>query len=153
MRTGERGYALVVVLVLLAVCMLGISTAGPLWSQQVRREREQELLRIGSIYALAITSYYQSSPGNVRVAPQRLEDLLSDARFIGVRRHMRQLYPDPMNPGQPWGLVFDAQHHIVGVYSRSEQAPLAQGPQNANGVQLAPAQHYSDWKFIAQVKS
>jgi type II secretory pathway pseudopilin PulG len=145
MRSGERGFTLVVVLVLLAVCMLGLSVAGPMWSQHVRREREQELLRVGALYAQALQDYYTSSPGSVPQFPQRLEDLLTDTRFVGIRHHLRQLYPDPIDPSQPWGLVLDAQQHIIGVYSRSERAPLAQGPQ--------AAQHYSDWKFTAKVKS
>jgi type II secretory pathway pseudopilin PulG len=153
MRAGEqRGFSFVAVLALLALCMLGLAVAGPLWSQQVRREREQELLRIGNLYAQAIASYYQSSPGNVKQYPQRLEQLLLDSRFIGVRRHLRTLYPDPVNPGQPWGLVLDAEQRIVGVYSRSEQAPVAEGPLKLGATELEPARRYADWKFIAKVQ-
>jgi type II secretory pathway pseudopilin PulG len=132
----------VAVLVLLALCMLGLSIAGPLWSQQVRREREQELQRIGNLYAEAIAAYYNASPGSLKQYPQRLEQLLADTRYVGLRRHLRTLYPDPVNPGQPWGLVLDAEQRIVGVYSRSEQAPITEGA----------GSRYADWKFIAKVK-
>ncbi|MED5621556.1 type II secretion system protein [Ideonella sp. BN130291] len=147
----SRGYTFVGVLLLLALCMLSLAVAGPVWSQQVRREREQELLRVGGLYAQAIASYYQASPGSEKQFPQRLDQLLNDTRFVGVRRHLRALYPDPVSPGQPWGLVLDAQQRIVGVHSLSEQPPLAEGRLEAGGVELAPAKHYSDWKFIAKV--
>jgi type II secretory pathway pseudopilin PulG len=153
MRAGsQRGYSFVAVLVLLALCMLGLSVAGPMWSQQVRREREQELLRIGNLYAEAIGAYYNSSPGSLKQYPQRLEQLLVDTRYVGMRRYLRTLYPDPVNPGQPWGLVLDAEQRIVGVYSRSEQAPIAEGAQELAATQLEPGRRYADWKFIAKVK-
>jgi type II secretory pathway pseudopilin PulG len=153
MRAGSRtqGFTLVAVLVLLALCLLGLSIAGPIWSQRVRREREHDLLRVGSLYAQAIAAYYNDSPGSLKQYPLRLDMLLADTRFVGTRRYLRQLYPDPVNAGQPWGLVLDAQQRIVGVYSRSEAAPIAEGPLDLGAVQLPAAQHYSDWKFLVKV--
>lgn len=148
----QRGITFVAVLVLLALCMLALSVAGPLWSQQVRREREQELLRIGNLYAQALAEYHDASPGSAKQYPQQLAQLLADTRYVGLRRYLRKLYPDPIDPSQPWGLVLDAQQRIVGVYSRSEQAPIAQGPQALSATEIDPAQHYADWKFIAKVK-
>jgi type II secretory pathway pseudopilin PulG len=162
MRAGElgpaiehrrsRGYSFVAVLALLALCMLGLAVAGPIWSQQIKREREQELLRIGNLYAQAIASYYNAGPGSLKQYPQRLEQLLADTRFVGLRRHLRSLYPDPVNPGQPWGLVLDGQQRIVGVYSRSEQAPVAEGARELSSVSLPAAHQYADWKFIARAE-
>ena len=155
MRAGDRqrGFTFVAVLLLLALCMLGLSVAGPMWSQQVRRDREQQLLRIGNLYAQAIAEYRDASPGSLKQYPQRLEQLLSDTRYVGLRRHLRTLYADPVNPGQPWGLVLDGEQRIVGVYSRSEQAPVAQGPLSlAAAADLPAARRYAEWKFIAKVK-
>jgi type II secretory pathway pseudopilin PulG len=151
MRAGEqRGFTLVAALVLLALCMLGLSVAGPLWSQRVQRDREQDLLRIGTLYAQAIEDYHDLSPGSQKQYPPRLDVLLSDTRYVGARRYLRQLYPDPVDPGQPWGLVLDSEQRIVGVYSRSEKAPIAEGALDLGPVQLPPARHYADWKFIAK---
>ncbi len=153
-RLGEAGYTLVTVLVLLAVCMLGLAVAGPLWSDATRREREQDLLRIGALYAQAIAEYRDASPGGLKQFPSRLEDLLIDTRFVGVARHMRTLYADPVNPGQPWGVVRDLDDRIIGVYSRSDNAPLAAGrPLQLRSLTLPPATRYSDWKFIAKAKT
>ena len=152
MRAGElgpaRGFAFVAVLVLLALCMLGLSIAGPLWSQQAKREREQELLRIGALYAQALQSYRDASPGSLKQYPQTLQALLYDTRFVGTQRHLRKLYADPVGNGKPWGLLLDKDQRITGVYSQSEDAPIAQGPLDLGQVPLDPARRYADWKFI-----
>ena len=156
-RTAQGGYTLVVVLLLLALVSLGLAQAGPLWSQQVRREREQELLRIGRLYALALASYREASPGSLKQFPDRLDALLRDTRFVGTVRHLRMLYPDPVNPGQPWGLVRDDGGRVVGVRSLSSDAPLAARPVLPGGRPLLAgpqaypqaAQQYKDWIFLA----
>lgn len=147
MRAGEQGFAFVVVLMLLASMMLGLAIAGPRWHEQARREREQDLLRIGALYAQALASYRDRSPGSAKQFPARLEDLLEDRRYVGTVRHLRTLYPDPVNPGQPWGLVLDADQHVAGVYSLSEAAPVAEAPVERGRLKLPPARRYSDWKF------
>jgi len=156
MRRGERqqqGFTLVAVLVLLALCMLGLAVVGPQWSQQVRREREQELLRVGALYVQAIAEYRSTSPGSLKQYPLRLQDLLVDTRFVGTARHLRELYADPVNPKQPWGLVQNEEGRITGVYSLSEEAPLAERAIDLGVAVLPPAKHYSDWKFIVKSKS
>jgi len=149
----QQGFTFVAVLVLLALCMLGLSVAGPMWSQQVKREREQELLRIGALYAQAIANYRDGSPGTLKQYPPTLNALLRDERFLGTMRHLRKLYGDPMNAGQPWGLIVDADKRITGVYSLSQDVPVAEGPQELEVTTLAPARHYSDWKFVPKPKS
>ena len=151
--TPARGYTLVAMLLLLALVSLGLAFAGPLWSQQTRREREQELLHIGTLYAQAIASYRDLSPGTDKQYPPNLEALLNDARFVVTRRHLRKAYPDPLNPRRPWGLLRNEAGRVTGVYSQDTEAPLARGAIALEHMVLPPAQHYSDWKFIAKVKS
>ncbi|WP_394484199.1 type II secretion system protein [Roseateles sp. LYH14W] len=141
------GYTFVAVLIMLTLCALGMAAAGPLWADAVQRDREQELLRIGALYAAAITEYRDSSPGNHKQLPLSLDELVSDPRFISTMRHLRKLYPDPLDPARPWGLVLDTDGRVMGVYSQSQDAPLAQGPQRIGALQLPPAQRYADWKF------
>lgn len=145
----HEGFTLVATLLLVALVSLGLAAVGPLWSQQVKREREEELLRIGALYARAIAEYRDASPGVDKRYPQDIGMLILDERHLGVRRHLRQLYEDPVGSGQPWGLIRDADQGIVGVYSQSQEAPLAQGPVTAGSVNLKPARRYSDWKFTA----
>ena len=146
-RTGQSGFAFVLVLFTLAALSIGLAVVGPAWSEQARREREQDLLRVGRLYAQALESYRNAAPGTLKQYPLRLEDLLEDRRFVGVRRHLRKLYADPMNAGQPWGLIRDTEGRVQGVYSRSEEPPLARRPIDLGVTLLEPAQRYSDWKF------
>jgi type II secretory pathway pseudopilin PulG len=154
MRRGEPGgYSFVAVLVLLAIVSFGLAFIGPLWSQQAQREREQELLRIGTLYARALANYRDSSPGSAKQYPASLDALLVDTRFVGVVRHLREPYPDPVNAGQAWGLLRNEAGCIVGVHSLSTAAPLAQGAVAPDGTAMPAATQYSQWKFIARSTS
>ncbi|MEF7613638.1 type II secretion system protein [Aquincola sp. MAHUQ-54] len=145
----QGGFTLIALLVIVAVVGWGLAFVGPAWSSQAHREREQELLRIGRLYAEALQRYREMSPGGLKTGPARLEDLLLDTRFLGTVRHLRRLYPDPMGADRPWGLVRDAQGGIVGVFSRSEEETVAQGPVwVVDGLVLPPARKYVDWKFV-----
>lgn len=144
----QRGFAFVLVLFTLAAVSIGLAVVGPAWSVQARRDREQELLRVGRLYAQALESYRNAAPGTLKQYPLRLEDLLEDRRFVGLRRHLRKLYVDPMTAGQPWGVIRDPEGRVQGVYSRSEEPPLAQRPVDLGVTLLEPAQRYSDWKFV-----
>lgn len=146
-RSTQHGFTFIAVLILLALCGLGLAAVGPSWAKTSQREREDELLRIGALYAQAIAEYRDSSPGSVKAYPEKLEWLTFDTRFVGVTRHLRKLYADPMSSGQAWGLVKDQAGHITGVYSQSSQSPLRQAAMQLGDVKLAAAQHYSDWKF------
>jgi type II secretory pathway pseudopilin PulG len=156
MRAGrgraQRGFSYVAVLAMVAVMGLGLAAIGPLWAEEVRREHEDELLRIGRLYAEAIARYQKASPGSARRYPPTLEVLLMDTRFVGTVRHLRSLHPDPLDPARPWGLVRDADGGIRGVFSQSEAPPLRTVAVVLGAVTLAPAARYSDWQFVARIE-
>ena len=148
-RRRATGFTLIAALALLAIVSLGLAIAGPAWADRARRDREQELLRIGALYAVAIAEYRDRSPGGSRNYPDDLTALLIDPRYPGLVRHLRQLYPDPLDPRRPWGLVRDAGGHIIGVFSDSTEVPLTRVTVQAGPIALAPAATYAQWKFIA----
>lgn len=150
MPVGERGFTFAAVLVLLALSTLGLSMAGPMWSQQVQRERERDLVRIGGLYARAITSYRAASPGSAKHYPVQLDELARDARYVGTMRHLRRLYPDPMLPGQPWAVVRNPDGRIIGVHSNSQAQPLGQGIIDDRGRPLPAVRRYAEWQFLAE---
>jgi type II secretory pathway pseudopilin PulG len=155
MRRGEcrsraRGFTYVWVMAALAVLGIMLSAVGTWWSEEVRREREEDLVRFGIAYARAIASYRASSPGSVQMAPRRLQDLVLDDRFPRPTRHLRRLYADPIEPHQAWGLITDDEGRIQGVHSRSDRVPLKQVAFAVEGVVLPAASRYSDWKFIVR---
>jgi len=141
------GFTLLALLVVMFVIALGLAAAGPTWADQSRRAREHELLHVGLLYERALADFRQSSPGSLKTYPKSLEELVLDTRFLGVRRHLRQLYPDPLEPTRPWGVVKDIDGYIVAVYSQSVDEPLAGGSIELGDIVLPPARHYSDWKF------
>lgn len=143
----QRGFTLLAVLTLTALMAISLSVVGPSWSQARQRERERELVHIGLEYAQALARYRAASPGSERRNPDTLDDLLLDRRFPRVVRHLRRLYPDPLDPGRPWEPVRDPQGGIVGVRSTSTARPLAEHV--PHGVQpfSAPAQQYREWVF------
>ena len=87
-----------------------------------RRNAEEQLIFVGGEFRNAIKSYYDAGaampPGASRY-PARLEDLLADPRAPELRRHLRQIYPDPLTGRQAWGTVAAPDGGIMGVYSLS----------------------------------
>jgi type II secretory pathway pseudopilin PulG len=142
-----------VLLGLVAVMGLGLALAGPIWRDQVAREREQEWLRIGQAYSRALTAYIEASPGTLRQGPERLEQLLQDERFFGTRRHLRALYGDPLQPGRPWALLRDERQRIVGVYSEAAGQPfLSIDSPQPPFLQRREGQGYPQWVFMNQAR-
>jgi len=160
MRAGNRvrrrsmGFTYVTVLALVAVMSLGLAIAGPKWSEAQRRDREDELLRVGQLYAQAIAAYYEASPGSLKQYPPSLASLLQDGRFIGTRRHLRRLYTDPVSPGRPMQLIQGSDGTLRGVYSASELEPLRHAPLRFDRMaEIPPAAQYKQWAFLAAPKS
>lgn len=151
-RTGmtprARGFTYVMLLAAVALAGLALAALGPMWAEQSQREREQELLRVGQAYARAIASYYNHAPSGAIRYPQRLSDLLHDTRAPAVRRHLRRLYPDPLDPQRAWGLVRAEGGGIAGVFSEDARRPWRRGAFTTAIVDLpAEADDYSEWKF------
>jgi type II secretory pathway pseudopilin PulG len=149
-RCREGGFSYVAVLAMVALMGLGLSAIAPLWAEETRREREDDLLRVGLLYAEALANYQRASPGSAKRYPPTLEVLLLDTRFVGTVRHLRELYADPIDPSRPWGLVRDAEGGILGVFSQSDATPLRAVPVRLSALTLAPARRYSDWQFVAR---
>jgi type II secretory pathway pseudopilin PulG len=142
---------------LFAVAIMGAGMAGTgiVWHTANQREKEAELLYVGNQYRQAITSYYLRGPGNVRQYPLALEDLLKDPRQAATVRHLRKLYRDPITNTSEWGLIAAPGGGIMGVYSKSEAAPLKRAEFDApnraledRAKQLGDKLAYKDWQFV-----
>ncbi len=114
----ERGFTYLGLLLAIALLGLGLSAASEVWVTTAKREKLLHLEFVGQQYALAIASYYEGSPGGVRNFPRRLEDLLEDRRNVFVRRHLRQLYANPVSGRADWELVVAPAGGIRGVRAR-----------------------------------
>lgn len=115
----QTGFTYLGVLVALALLGLGLSAASEVWVTTAERQRMEQLEWVGAQYVQAIGSYYEASPGRVKVFPQTLNDLLEDKRFAFTRRHLRQLYVDPFSGRSDWQLVRAPGGGIRGVATQA----------------------------------
>lgn len=149
MKRGERqgGFTYVALLFALAVFGLGAAWIGETSSRTVQRERERELVQIGLQIQAAIRSYYLASPGSVRNFPRSFDELEFDARYVGVRRHLRRLERDPIANSFDWGVIRAPDGGIAGVYSLRETTPLTMPGITIGAFEVPPGNRYSNWKF------
>ena len=146
--SSEDGFTYLGVLFLITVMGMGLASAGELWSTASRRDREKQLLWVGTQYAQALRSYYRSSPGLAQY-PKELEDLLQDQRFPTPKHHIRQLYPDPIGGGD-WNLQRGFDGRITGINSPSTQTPLKQVDFPSQWADFNGMASYKDWQFVAE---
>ncbi|MBN3968370.1 type II secretion system protein [Pseudomonas gregormendelii] len=146
--SAEGGFTYLGVLFLIMVMGMGLASAGELWSTASRRDREKQLLWVGTQYAQALRSYYRISPGLAQY-PKELEDLLDDQRFPTPRHHIRQLYPDPIGGGE-WSLQRGFDGRITGLNSPSTDKPLKQVDFPSQWSDFTGMGSYKDWQFVAE---
>lgn len=152
LRHDQAGMAYLWVLLAVVVLGLGLGRVLEVYHQQRQREKEAELLYVGEQYRQAIRSYYYSSPGMVKRYPSTLQDLLLDRRLLTVRRHIRQLYLDPITGSSEWGLVRSREGGIIGVYSPSTRQPIKVSGFHDASSDFELASDYRMWKFIFQIE-
>ncbi len=144
-----RGFAYLLLLVLIAV--LGLVSAGTVarGHKASRNQAELELLAIGAEFRAALISYRGGAQAAQAAGPAELQDLLRDPRIPGVRRHLRKVYADPLTGSQQWGLVRAANGRITGIYSLAPGEPIKQAGFDERYPGFDGAKSYSEWLFTA----
>ncbi|MBS1209424.1 MAG: hypothetical protein H6R19_1822 [Proteobacteria bacterium] len=147
---SARGFTYVGLLIIIAIISLAATATLQLGAIAYRRQAEEELLFIGLQYKRAIRSYFEAAPpGALSAAPTQLEDLLRDPRYPGVRRHIRQLYNDPMTGKLDWVLIKSADGKgLLGVHSRSKETPIRVDNFPDEFFHFKGKHRYSDWVFV-----
>jgi type II secretory pathway pseudopilin PulG len=136
-KQAARGWTYLMLLWWVAISSMMLMALARSWTLQSQRQKEAELVFRGEQFQAAVTSYLQS--GNPPQAyPPTLEALLEDRRGPVIKRHLRQLWTDPITGSPAWGLIKDEQDGIHGVYSLSLREPLGA----PSGVD-----RYIDWRF------
>lgn len=99
-RGPEQGYALLMVIFLVALVIVGMAAAIPDVLTQGRREKEAEMIFRGNQYDRGIKLYYKK----MGKYPQSLDDIVKEQNGI---HFMRQAYKDPMNKEDgSWRLIY-----------------------------------------------
>ena len=119
-RSGERGFGMLWALMCVALIGIYLMQVGEVWTTQVRRTREDELLRRGDAIRGAIEQYVKAEKNGE--FPKTFDDLLHDSRALFTRRFLRDAYTDPMT-GDDWEIVRGQSGELYGVYSKSTEKP------------------------------
>ena len=109
-RSGERGYAFLILMMVLTILLISLTVALPDVYTKGQREREEELIFRGNEYARAIMQFHRQFnryPASVK----ELEKRTNGFRFL------RHAYRDPMSRSGKWrfihanaaGAVFDSK--------------------------------------------
>jgi type II secretory pathway pseudopilin PulG len=147
---GQRGFTMLAVLAAMFLSALAANAVVQSVSQQDLREREAQLIQVGVLYRQAIKDYYDMSPGAEKQWPKTLNDLTYDTRFVDVRRHIREVYLDPITRSDDWGLITvenAGRTGISGIYSKSTEQPLNTAAASFSGFEMPSVTQYSERRF------
>ena len=148
-RPRQRGFTYLGVLLMVVLGGTALAAAGSLWRIEAKRDKEAQLLFAGEQIRSAIEAYWAKTPtGQPQTFPKSFEDLLNDKRWPTRRRHLRQVFFDPMLNSREWGLVEAPNGGLMGVFSRSDDLPLKRGLFAPAQADFADAKTYRDWRFV-----
>lgn len=152
---SQAGFTYLAALVAVIVLAISATQAVNLWSMQIRREKEVELLWRMTQYRNALISYYKGPPvGPGAIKPpaspplQSLDDLLKGNSAAGSVRYLRKLYLDPIT-GKEFEPVKDG-NGIVGVKSTSELEPVKKANFPDEFIGFEGKKKYNEWWFNAK---
>jgi type II secretory pathway pseudopilin PulG len=119
----ESGYAMMALLVMMAVMAIMMTAAVPVWKTSATREKEAELIFRGQQYARAIGLYQRSPRGGGPGSLPPSIDLLVDQKFL------RKKYKDPitnddfqlLSGAQAGGFLGQQQGQPPGQQGRGQQ--------------------------------
>ncbi|HMF90222.1 MAG TPA: hypothetical protein VKL40_06240 [Candidatus Angelobacter sp.] len=101
----QGGYILLAVMLLITLMLIGLAVELPRISQQIKRDKEDELVHRGKEYATAIKRYYHKA-GTYPTSLEQLEDT-NHIRFL------RKRYKDPMTTEGEWRLIHPGEAQIT----------------------------------------
>jgi type II secretory pathway pseudopilin PulG len=102
---ADRGFVLIILLMVVFVLTIWLTAALPVWQTQVTREKEEELIFRGLQYVEAIRCYQLKNPGRF---PSSMKDL-------GEGRFLRKPYTDPMSKDGAWNVILNPGSPSGGV--------------------------------------
>jgi type II secretory pathway pseudopilin PulG len=140
-RRSRAGYSLVVLIMALAVLNIMIGAALPLWSERIRRDKEEELISRGFQYVEAIRVFQK----RFQRYPTTFDELLK-----AKPRCIRQLWTDPMSDDGKFVPIFLGQGTQIQVPGQGDPnqngltPSTLQGGQNGQGSQNGSGSTPSD---------
>jgi type II secretory pathway pseudopilin PulG len=96
-RQREGGYLLLAILLMMALMIIAATVEAPRLVQQMKRDREEEMIHRGTEYARAIKKFYKKF-GRYPTSLEQLDNT-NQIRFL------RRRYMDPLTKGGKWTLL------------------------------------------------
>lgn len=154
---SNAGFTLIAVIVMVVVIGIMASMGAQVWSTQMQRERETELLYRGTQVRDALRAWYNVREVNHAIVPA---PVTATDKPRGDLTELKTLVIDPKHYLRPsmlidpitreeWKLV-KIGAKIIGVSSPSEKAPLkkANFPPELKSDDFEDKKKYVDWVFI-----
>src|ERR1017187_945241 len=130
-RSRDRGAMLLAVLFMMAMMVIVAMAMAPSFVQQMKRDREEEMIHRGTEYARAIKKFYKKF-GRY---PANLEQLENTNQI----RFLRKRYKDPLTKDGQWKLLHAGDiQAIAGLAKLGAMGAQTPGQVGAPGVQLGP---------------
>jgi len=104
-KSGEKGYILLGLMLAFALMLIAMAVEAPRIAQQIKREKEEELVHRGKDYAIAIKRFVHKNGGRYPVSVEQLENT-NHIRFL------RKRYKDPTTGDNNWRLVHFGEAEI-----------------------------------------
>ena len=104
-RSGETGYVLLAVMLAVTLILVAMSIELPRIAQQIKREKEEELVHRGKDYATAVKRFVHKNGGRYPLSVEQLENT-NHIRFL------RKKYKDPMTGESDWKMVHPGEAQI-----------------------------------------
>jgi type II secretory pathway pseudopilin PulG len=104
-RCDESGYVLLAVMLAVTLILVAMSIELPRIAQQIKREREEELVHRGKDYATAVKRFVHKNGGRYPLSVEQLEDT-NHIRFL------RKKYKDPITGEADWKMVHAGEAQI-----------------------------------------
>jgi type II secretory pathway pseudopilin PulG len=121
----QKGYLLLSVMLLITVMMIALAIEVPRISQQIKRQKEEELIHRGKEYANAIRKFYRKN-GTYPVSLEQLEST-NNLRFL------RKRYKDPLTESGEWKPVHYGEAQLPLTNTAGAGAPGAGGTPGVPG--------------------
>jgi type II secretory pathway pseudopilin PulG len=118
-RSKESGYVLLAVMLTLLLMLIALSVEAPRIAQQIKRDKEEELIHRGKDYATAVKRFVHKNGGRYPASVEQLENT-NHIRFL------RKKYVDPITGESDWKMVH------VGEAEIKIPAPNPNGPSGSS---------------------
>ena len=143
---SSAGFTYLAALMIVIIMGIMLGVAGQSWKMIMDREREAELLWVGTQYREAMLHWRNFRHGGGAMPLGDIKHLAQDPRSLQNVKHLRKLYPDPIT-GKEWKIIKDPQKGILGIASSSDKEPIKQANFPADYTQFEGKKKYSEWEF------